>query len=147
MPNGTIPVFSANVFSPFGQVDFSVIEDFSMPSVIWGIDGDWMVNYIPANIPFNPTDHCGVLRVVSTDFNPHFVKFFVDQEGVKAGFSRSYRASLDRISTLSIPRVPIDIQNDIIGEVERIQNQISDLEAKLPILLSKQTEIVNRYIL
>ena len=147
LPNGTIPVYSANVFSPFGKIDSSVIADFSVPSVIWGIDGDWMVNYIPANIPFCPTDHCGVLRVVSADFNPHFVKFFVDQEGAKAGFSRSYRASLDRISTLSIPRVPINIQNSIIERIESIQNQISNLEETLPALLSKQVEIVNRYII
>ena len=106
--DGTIPVYSANVFTPFGYVNYSILDDFSKGSVIWGIDGDWMTNYITPNQPFNPTDHCGVLRVVSNVFNPHFVKFFVEIEGEKVGFSRSYRASLDRVSNLTIPKIPIE---------------------------------------
>jgi type I restriction enzyme M protein len=46
---GTIPVYSANVFEPLGYIDKYLITDFSTPSVLWGIDGDWMVNYIPVN--------------------------------------------------------------------------------------------------
>ena len=45
------------------------MKDYSRPSVIWGIDGDWMVNIIPAGVPFYPTDHCGVLRI-KTEKNP-----------------------------------------------------------------------------
>lgn len=60
--NGTIPVYSANVTSPFGFIDKLLITDFSVPSVLWGIDGDWMTSYLPSDMPFYPTDHCGVLR-------------------------------------------------------------------------------------
>jgi restriction endonuclease S subunit len=35
-----IPVFSANVFEPFGLIDTYLITDFSVSSVLWGIDGD-----------------------------------------------------------------------------------------------------------
>lgn len=59
--NGSIPIYSANVFEEFGRIDKQNITDFSVPSILWGIDGDWMVNIIPANKPFYPTDHCGVL--------------------------------------------------------------------------------------
>lgn len=58
--NGSIPIYSANVFEEFGKIDKQNITDFSMPSILWGIDGDWMVNILPANKPFYPTDHCGV---------------------------------------------------------------------------------------
>lgn len=60
--DGKIPVYSANVHEPFGFIDSENLEDYSRDSIIWGIDGDWMVTTIDKNIPFYPTDHCGVLR-------------------------------------------------------------------------------------
>ena len=39
-PNFSIPVYSANVFEPFGMINKLLIEDFSQDSVLWGIDGD-----------------------------------------------------------------------------------------------------------
>ena len=56
--DGTIPVYSANVFSPFGYVNHSTISDFSSPSVLWGIDGDWMVNYVPSDSPLWRAQSC-----------------------------------------------------------------------------------------
>lgn len=64
--NGTIPVYSANVKEVFGTIDKLLITSFTTPSVIWGIDGDWMVNYIQEGKEFYPTDHCGVLRIKDT---------------------------------------------------------------------------------
>lgn len=145
--DGTIPVYSANVFSPFGYVNHSTISDFSSPSVLWGIDGDWMVNYVPSDSAFCPTDHCGVLKVVSDDFNPHFVKFVLQKEGKKMGFSRSYRASLDRIESMSIPKLPISIQNEFISKVEELLSKSEDLERKLPILAEQQNIIIKQLLL
>lgn len=144
--DGIIPVYSANVHVPFGKVNHSILNDFSTPSVIWGIDGDWMVNYIPANTPFNPTDHCGVLRIVSPEFNTHFVKFFVEIEGTKNGYSRSYRASIDRVSTLTIPKVPIEVQDNLIAQVEELQEKINRLEERLPLLENQQKQLINSII-
>lgn len=62
--DGSFDIYSANVFAPFGKTDHSVVSDFSKPSVLWGIDGDWMVNCIDKDIQFCPTDHCGVIRVL-----------------------------------------------------------------------------------
>lgn len=78
--NGKIPVYSANVMEPFGSIDASLITDFSTPSVLWGIDGDWMVNYMPAGYPFYPTDHCGVLRVDTGIIHPRYLAFVLEQE-------------------------------------------------------------------
>lgn len=49
--NGNIPVYSANVFEPFGYVNKLLIQDFSVDSVLWGIDGDWLVSLCPRIIP------------------------------------------------------------------------------------------------
>lgn len=61
---GKIPVYSANVHNVFGKIDKLLITDFSKPSILWGIDGDWMVNIIKEDVEFYPTDHCGYLRIL-----------------------------------------------------------------------------------
>ena len=71
--SGAIPVFSANVVEPFGYIDDLLIDDFSIPSVLWGIDGDWMTSYVPENKEFYPTDHCGVLRCKTSAINPRYL--------------------------------------------------------------------------
>lgn len=51
-PQGKIPVYSANVLKPFGYIDKELLKDYESPSVLWGIDGDWLVSFMPANTPF-----------------------------------------------------------------------------------------------
>lgn len=41
-PDAEVPVYSANVKEPFGYIDDLLITDFSVPSILWGIDGDWI---------------------------------------------------------------------------------------------------------
>ena len=49
--------------------------------MIWGIDGDWMVNIIPAGVPFYPTDHCGVLRIKTEKILPEYMMYALQAEG------------------------------------------------------------------
>ena len=91
--NGVIPVYSANVITPFGYVNDDIIKDFSIPSILWGIDGDWMVNYISSGIRFYPTDHCGVLRVLSNEISAKYLSFIFEKIGKELGFSKIGRAS------------------------------------------------------
>ena len=100
---GKYPVYSANVFEPFGFIDKELVKDFSTSSVVWGIDGDWMVNVIPANKSFYPTDHCGYLRVKKPIAKAKYIAFCLDKEGQQIGFSRTKRASIDRIQGIKIP--------------------------------------------
>ena len=141
-----IPVYSANVKEPFGMIDKLLIDDFSRGSVLWGIDGDWMVNYIPAGIKFYPTDHCGVLRVDETKMNPHFVMFMLDAAGKQAAFNRSNRASIDRIKSLSIPNVPLEIQNKVMAEVEEYEAIIAEAQAKMIKCAEHKKQILKKYI-
>ena len=99
--DGSIPVYSANVTAPFGFIDKLLITDFSAPSVLWGIDGDWMTSYLPSDMPFYPTDHCGVLRCKTSEVNPRYLAHLLEVEGGKMGFSRSYRASIDRVQGIT----------------------------------------------
>ena len=145
-PEYTIPVYSANVFEPFGMIDKLLIEDFSNPSVLWGIDGDWMVNTMDADIPFYPTDHCGVLRIKTDDIFPKYMAYLLEKEGKKAGFSRSYRASIDRIKSLSVQAAPIEEQRKALKEIEAYESEIAVAKAVLSAYADKKKMILNKWL-
>lgn len=145
-PNYDIPVFSANVFEPFGMIDKLLIEDFSKDSVLWGIDGDWMVNVIPANTPFYPTDHCGVLRLKTNDILPKYMAHLLAKEGKKVGFKRSYRASIERIQSLSVKIAPIAEQRKAISEIEQCVAKIAEAKAVMAGCADRKKEILRKYL-
>lgn len=97
-----IPVFSANIRSPFGFVKSSIVKDFSQPSLIWGIDGIFDWNLIPAKKPFMPTDHCGVIRILDADIDPNYVFYTLRSTKERYGFDRTFRASLTNIRDVTV---------------------------------------------
>lgn len=141
-----IPVYSANVFEPFGMINKLLIEDFSKDSILWGIDGDWMVNVIPANTPFYPTDHCGVLRIKTDDILPKYMAHLLEVEGQKVGFKRSYRASIDRIESLSVQIAPIEEQRKAISEIENYEQKISEAIAVMEGCAERKKQILEKYL-
>jgi len=146
MADGNIPVYSANVIEPFGYMDELLITDFSVPSIIWGIDGDWMTNYIPADSEFYPTDHCGVLRCKTFEVNPRYMVHILETEGKKMGFSRSYRASIDRVQGISFTVPDRAKQDEIIAQIEAIEGKIRESEIALNALNGKTASILNQYL-
>ena len=142
--NGTIPVYSANVTSPFGFIDKLLITDFSVPSVLWGIDGDWMTSYLPSDMPFYPTDHCGVLRCKNSEVNPRYLAHILEVEGRKMGFSRSYRASIDRVHGIAFTVPDISIQNNAMSKVADYEMAIKELEGSLEKIASRRSEIIRK---
>lgn len=145
--DGTIPVFSANVFEPFGYTDKLLIKDFSVDSVLWGIDGDWMVNLYQKDKSFYPTDHCGVLRVLTDKAHPRYVARILEVEGRQKGFSRSYRASIDRVEGISFNVPDIEIQKEFIDKIIVLEQEISKLEDKLINLDKKKSNLLEEYII
>lgn len=145
-PAFDIPVYSANVFEPFGMINKLLIEDFSKDSILWGIDGDWMVNVIPANTPFYPTDHCGVLRIKTDDILPKYMAHLLEIEGQKAGFKRSYRASIDRIESLSVQIAPIEEQKKAMKEIETYEQKISEAKAVMDGCAERKKQILEKYL-
>lgn len=144
--NGKIPVYSANVIEPFGKIDKLLIKDFSKPSVLWGIDGDWMVNHLPKDYPFYPTDHCGVLRVKDNSVNEKYLAFILEKEGKAFEFSRTKRASIDRIQGIKINVPPLSLQQKIVSEIEKIEEQIKLLEKELSGIPKQKEEILKKYL-
>lgn len=125
-PNAEIPVFSANVREPFGYTDRLLIEDFTADSVLWGIDGDWMTNWYAEGKPFYPTDHCGVLRVRTKEIHPRYMAWILETEGRKRGFSRAYRASIERVSGITFSVPPIEEQTEAMERVFELEEQLRE---------------------
>lgn len=128
------------------MIDKLLFEDFSKDSVLWGIDGDWMVNVIPANNPFYPTDHCGVLRIKTDDILPKYMAHLLEVEGKKAGFKRSYRASIDRIEALSVQIAPIEEQKKANSEIEAYEAEISKAKSVMKGCAERKKKILEKWL-
>lgn len=145
--DGAYEVFSSNVFEPFGRIDSSLLTDFSMPSVLWGIDGDWMVNYLQADRPFHPTDHCGVINVLDENvILPKYLVYPLLKAGEHERFSRANRASTERIKALTIRIPSIDIQKNTVTKVIEIENEINTLKQKMKECKYQKQVILDKYL-
>ena len=144
--NGTIPVYSANVYEPFGYINTSLLKDFSRASILWGIDGDWMTNYIPENIVFNPTDHCGVIRVLTDDVFAKYLSLVLFEEGKKIRFSRTLRASTDRIKGITVVLPSKQIQREAIAKIQKFEQQIDAAQKILDSAFARKQAILDKYL-
>lgn len=143
---GKYPVYSANVFEPFGFIDKELVKDFSTPSVVWGIDGDWMVNVLQANNPFYPTDHCGYLRIKKPIAKAKYIAFCLEKEGQQIGFSRTKRASIDRIQGIKIPLPRIEEQEKAVTKIDALEQQITQLETQIAEIPKQKESILKEYL-
>jgi type I restriction enzyme M protein len=143
---GEVPVYSANVFEPFGYINKHLLDEYSVSSVLWGIDGDWMVNCLPKEKPFYPTDHCGVLRVKDNKIEERLLAYILDQEGKSLNFSRTKRASIDRIKGIKIPLPSIEEQKKIVSKIEAIEKKIQTKEQELANIPQQKENILDKYL-
>ncbi len=141
-----LPVYSANVFEVFGHIEKELIKDFSKPSVVWGIDGDWLVNFVAPNEPFYPTDHCGVIRVKGNEISPKYLAWVLKKEGERIRFSRTNRASLDSMRTLSLMFPSKEVQAKLIKEVEKEEKKIMDAQLTAQVANSRKEEAIRKFL-
>lgn len=144
--SGEIPVYSANVKEVFGYVDKEILKDYDKDNILWGIDGDWIVSFMPQNTPFYPTDHCGFLRVKSGNINTKILSFALEQAGSNKGFCRALRASIDRVKSLQIPLPPLKEQEQIVKIIDSIEERKQSLQNMLPDIESKMQDILQKYL-
>ena len=144
--DGKIPVYSANVNTPFGYMDKSCVNDFSHPAVLWGIDGDWMTSYMPADVIFNPTDHCGVVRILTDEISAKYFSLALYETGKLEKFSRTLRASIERITALTVKLPGIDVQKAAVEQIVKLERQIADARQILDAAAEKRQAILNKYL-
>lgn len=143
---GDIPMYSANVFEPFVYSNTSNLSDFSMPHVLWGIDGNFEFNPIPQGTQFGTTDHCGAIRIIHPKLNPIYVAFALEQVKEKYGFDRGLRASLSNMRQIEIP-IPIDADGDFDSETQQsIANAIECVQQLRSAISIKRNYLEKVYI-
>lgn len=103
-----VPVYSANVNIPFAYIDTSNLYGFDRDSLIWGIDGIFGWNRIPAGVEFATTDHCGRLQVISEELDPGYIFYSLRTTRIEYGFDRVFRANLENMRRLVTVKIPID---------------------------------------
>ena len=111
---GDIPLYSANVFDPMGYASTTRIPHFDVPSVLWGIDGNFDFNVIPEGVPFETTDHCGTLRIRDSNILPEYVLYALHQHRREENYGRSFRAAL---ANMRLIKIPVPVKNN--GEFDR----------------------------
>lgn len=104
-----LPVYSANVRKPMGYIEFEDghLEDFSTPTVLWGIDGNFEFNLIPAKQPFDTTDHCGAIKVLNPKILPEYILYALHLRRIDESYDRSFRASLSNMREFTL-KIPVD---------------------------------------
>ncbi|MEU7353785.1 restriction endonuclease subunit S [Streptomyces albidoflavus] len=108
-----VPVYSANARSPFGNVESSNLEDFTHPSLLWGIDGIFDWNLIPPGVQFATTDHCGRAEVLDSRLDPAYLLAYLRTTRNTYGFDRVFRASLRNMKANVEVTVPVDANGEL----------------------------------
>ncbi len=145
--NGEFDIYSANVYEPFGKTNRSTLSDFSKPSVLWGIDGDWMVNYIDKDVRFCPTDHCGVIRVLDEHVVlPYYLVYPLQKEGERLRFSRANRASTERIKSLSLQVPSLNTQKEVVEKLRKFDEKIEEAKQQIASAASRKQAILDKYL-
>lgn len=105
-----------------------------------------MVNILPKKCEFYPTDHCGTMLVNDKVINPRYMAFLLEKEGKAKGFSRTFRASLDRIKNINVSVPNIEFQNQKMEEVKKLEREIEKLKKAQIDLNLEISKVVEKYI-
>lgn len=135
--HGKIPIFSANVLTPFGYHNKSNIDNFNNDFVLWGIDGGFEFNYIKKGTKFVTTDHCGAIRIKNDEILPEYLIYQLNSVKHKYGFDRSLRASLKNMKTIEI-QLPIKANGEL--DIERQKKIVEKF-----LLVSELTHTISSY--
>lgn len=139
--SGSIPAYSANVYEPFVYSDESNITDFSKPYILWGIDGNLSFNVMPIGQKFASTDHCGTIKILSTQINPYFLSYVLEETKYKYGFDRGLRASLTNMKKVQIS-IPVDENGNFdLTAQDKISELLLELKSIRTVLYEKKQTI------
>lgn len=105
-----------------------------------------MVNILPKGYEFYPTDHCGVMKVDGDKINPRYMAHVLKKEGESIGFSRSHRASIDRIKSITVSLPDIEIQNTEMNKVCDLEEKIKELEEEQIDLNKEISKTLSKYL-
>jgi type I restriction enzyme M protein len=133
-PKAKVPAYSANVFTPFGYVEKSNINNFNNPFILWGIDGNFDLNYKTQGELFASTDHCGTIEILDNKINPEYLLLILNLKRFEYGFDRGLRANLVNVRRVEI-EIPLDEKGEFDlsyqKEIVEKNSEIFDLQKKI----------------
>jgi hypothetical protein len=104
--NGTIPIFSGNVHTPFGYVKQSNIRDFNHSYILWGIDDACFdFELFSKGTQFATTDHTGAIKILDDSIMPEYLLYELRAQKQRLDFGWSVRPSMEVMQrgTVDIP--------------------------------------------
>lgn len=101
---------------------------------------------MPAEKPFYPTDHCGILRVKKEDVLPEYLTWLLNEEGKKIGFSRTLRASIDRIQGINVKVPPLSEQQRIVSQIEKIEAEMVETQQVIKEIPALKNNVLKKYL-
>ena len=141
--SGDIPLYSANVFQPFGYTKKSNISDFDHDYLLWGIDGKFEFNVIKKGVRFAFTDHCGAVKILDSQVLPDYLKYQLELQSKMLGYDRTLRPSLKVMSQVVV-QIPfkskgtpdVEEQQKVVKKYKKAQNIKANLKMRLEELKS-----------
>lgn len=144
-----IPAYSTNVFEPMGFLPDDRGTSFDTASILWGIDGNFDFNLIPAGVSFCTTDHCGTIQILNAQLLPEYVLYALLCQREEESFDRSFRPSLANMRRFGI-KVPTDDNGDFdVVEQDRIARRFMearDRHAEVKEMKMELDKFVERYV-
>ncbi|MDR2096097.1 MAG: restriction endonuclease subunit S, partial [Treponema sp.] len=70
----------------------------------------------------------------------------LNREGIEKGFSRNFRASINRIQGLTIKVPPLAEQQKIVAEIEKFEREIQNAQEVFDQTASQKELCLNNYL-
>lgn len=144
-----IPAYSANVFEPFGYFERSNVTNFDYPSILWGIDGNFEFNLIPAGRVFATTDHCGTIQILDDSIVPEYLLHALYVRRAEESFDRAFRASMTNMKKFVV-KIPVREDGSFDVEAQKLMaarfTGSREKKEKLQSVKQRLDDLLTRYL-
>ena len=86
------------------------------------------------------------MQAITDKVHPRYLARMLEREGRRLGFSRSYRASLDRVGGITFSVPDIDAQTRAMNEVLTLEAEITQAKTELEALSGRKAAILKKYL-
>ncbi len=143
-----IPIYSSNVFKPFGYLPAWNLNNFEHNYILWGIDGNFEFNVKLKGERFGTTDHCGTIKILNQNILPKYLLYQLELKKHELGFDRSLRASLSNMKLVSVDvpfmnnkEVDVKKQQEIILKYDMVSSMKNNIYSEMLELENTEIEL------
>ncbi|GAB1442170.1 hypothetical protein MASR2M39_10050 [Ignavibacteriales bacterium] len=125
----------------------NLILPYDNPYVLWGIDGNFDLNFIAKGDIFASTDHCGTIEILNDKISPEYLMISLYLKKYEYGFDRGLRPNLVNVRNIDI-NIPVDDDDNFDLEIQfklfENNNQITNIQNRIKEIkvLIEESEVV-----